>query len=96
MIRHTKISHMIPLEASAPLYPTRKGKFVISDLFINGFCSNSKYKLCNDKTYKNLTYDPIGGFSSTLPNPKKENLDIFTFFIQSSSNWKLKPLNRKA
>ena len=34
-----------PLEASAPLSPTRKGKFVISDLFIKGFCSNSKYKL---------------------------------------------------
>ena len=39
MIRHTKILHMIPLEASAPLYPIQNGKiyrcvFIFHPIFI--------------------------------------------------------------
>ena len=77
MKRHTKISHMIPLEASDPLYPTQKGKFLLSDLFIDGFFFQiQSIRFSNDNKYKNIIYNLIGGFSSPLPNPKRENCNI--------------------
>ena len=63
-----------------PSPPPEKGKLLYLIYLSTDFVQIQNISLCNDKTYKNLTYDPIGGFSSTLPHPKWENLQMCFHF----------------
>ena len=80
MIRHKKILYTINWRLQLPSPPPEKGKLLYLIYLSTDFVQIQNISLCNDKTYENLTYDPIGGFSSTLPHPKWENLQMCFHF----------------